>query len=422
MKKRIGVFAIALLLCVTAFSGCYTEVYLPNEEGEGASQSASSSGKTSSDEKSESTTESGVESATGLTESTVESKAESKQEPVSSAAGKEPIQMTEKKIALTDGRIKYLGRSAVSEERVLWDYSCTGFEININGTGAKVEIREKPTSTNQSFYGVWVDGEKTQNVKLEKGLNTFVLAENLSEGTHHIRLVKLNETRFTRSDLEGITIVGDLAERPADKALKIEFIGDSLTAGFGNLTSNPNQDYTSATQDGTQTFAFKTAELLNADYSIVAVSGWGLAQDCDGNTKNILPAMYEYSAYFGQKLAWDFNRFQPDVVVINLGTNDFSSKVSGTLFAEKVQSFSELIAKKNPGAQIVWCYGLATNNGLETVQAAVEAVEGVENIHFVQLPLMNTQVDGVGGLWHPSIKSHNKAGEALAKAIEEILK
>ncbi|MBQ8732021.1 MAG: hypothetical protein IJY82_04250 [Oscillospiraceae bacterium] len=329
--------------------------------------------------------------------------------------------MTQKEIPLQDERIKYLGRSGILEDEVVWDHSCTGFEINFYGTGITAMVEEKKASGNRSFYGIWVDGEKVKTEELIWGTNKLVLAENLPQGDHTVRLVKLTEARFTRSSLTEISVIGDLVERPADRELKIEFIGDSLTAGFGNLTSNPNQDYTSATQDGTQTFASKTAELMKADYSVVAVSGWGLAQDCDGNKNNVLPLAYGFTDHFRNLNVWDFTQFQPDIVVINLGTNDFSSKVPEEFFAEKVQSFSETIAAKNPEAHIVWCYGLATENGLDAIQSAVEGVTGVENIHFVRLPLMNSQTDGVGGLWHPSIKSHNKAGEALAEVLEGIL-
>jgi lysophospholipase L1-like esterase len=325
-------------------------------------------------------------------------------------------------VELTHPYIKYLGRSVYEDGKVIIDDSCAGFELNIKGAGVKVKLNEVSSETNKTYFAVFVNGKRSKTITLLNGENEYVLAEKLTLGNYNIRLMKLSEARFTQSDLTSIEIQGELTKRPADKSRKIEFIGDSLTAGFGNLAQDPNKQYDSGDEDATQAYDAVAAGILNADFNVLAVSGWGVSVDCIGNKNDVLPALYGFAHYFRNLTLWDFNSFKPDVVVINLGTNDFSAKVSASDFSTAVGDFTSTITKKNPNAKIVWCYGFATVDRISEVEAAVKkSAESNKNVYFVSIPTMDMAADGVGALYHPSLKSHAKAGKFLADELKRIM-
>lgn len=322
-----------------------------------------------------------------------------------------------------DEYIRILGRCTSYGGSMAVDDSCSGLEFRFSGTGASVTLQDVRISSHASRFGIWVDGVRTDTIQLEETERQYTLAENLPQGPHTIRLVKLTEPRFTLSNFKGLAVEGELLPRPEERARKLEFIGDSLTAGFGNLGSDPNEDYTADTQDGTQTYAAFAAEKLGADYTIRAVSGWGVAQDCDGNLSHTLPEIYEMASSFRDTELWDFTRFQPDAVVVNLGTNDFSSGVTVERLRESVSGFTRQIREKNPQAVIVWCYGLATHNRLEDMRQAVsQAAAATADVYFVEIPEMDVAQDGVGNLHHPSVKAHQRAGDFLAEELNRILR
>ena len=120
------------------------------------------------------------------------------------------------------------------------DDSCSGLEFRFSGTGASVTMQDVRLSSHASRFGIWVDGVRMDTIQLEETERQYTLAENLPQGPHTIRLVKLTEPRFTLSNFKGLAVEGELLPRPEERARKLEFIGDSLTAGFGNLGA-PNR-------------------------------------------------------------------------------------------------------------------------------------------------------------------------------------
>ncbi|CUI15142.1 Hypothetical protein, putative, partial [Bodo saltans] len=116
---------------------------------------------------------------------------------------------------------------------------------------------------------------------------------------------------------------------------RIEFIGDSITAGYCNTCnpfpniSNPN---TYNVEDFSYCWARLTCGLLNADCHTEAWSGRGVIRNCDASAPIWMPtivrrtigSLSEFDNIWGVSNLWNFSSFIPDALVINLGTNDYS--------------------------------------------------------------------------------------------------
>jgi lysophospholipase L1-like esterase len=117
---------------------------------------------------------------------------------------------------------------------------------------------------------------------------------------------------------------------PPRSNLAIEFIGDSLTCGYGVLGKSPCS-FSSATEDVTLAYASQTADLLNSvgysvQYFIEAWSGKGVVRNYNGTAGPTMPELFPRTLANDARSSWDFRgMFIPDVVILLLGANDFST-------------------------------------------------------------------------------------------------
>ena len=136
----------------------------------------------------------------------------------------------------------------------------------------------------------------------------------------------------------------------------------------------------------------------------------------------MLPEVYpELDIYNIPGTDYDF-ALQPDVIVINLGTNDATnSDLDLTAFQAGVVDFIELVRQNNPNAQILWAYGMRSDKMTAQVAAAIEAAvaqineAGDSNVYYLPLELAADM-----HLNHPTAAAYAPAGELLIEKINEI--
>jgi hypothetical protein len=109
-----------------------------------------------------------------------------------------------------------------------------------------------------------------------------------------------------------------LTEPPPRPIRKIEFYGDSITAGLA--LDGPDDAMAAVNTNAYLTYGAITARNLNAECHIIAVSGIPIVQcSFDGN----MPKDYYYRLVGNNgSTYWDFNEWRPDLILINLGQND----------------------------------------------------------------------------------------------------
>ena len=200
-----------------------------------------------------------------------------------------------------------------------------------------------------------------------------------------------------------------LGDRPADEEILIEFIGDSVTSGFGNVTSLGNGSETSAIyrESATKSYGYLTAEMLGVDYSIVSRAGTGLTSGCSSQ----YTAMYPYTDFVRGNEKYTPAR-TADIVVINLGTNDLGKSTEANVPSEAKAILAAVRAIHGDSVTVIWAYDMMNDGCIDAIMTALDG----EGVHFVRL---TRNTSGLYG--HPDASGHASSAEILAAYIEELL-
>lgn len=308
--------------------------------------------------------------------------------------------------------INIFGRHYSVDDGLKLDQTANAVEIGIIGKSFFVEL----TSNNLSYMQVFVDGENVGRIEVSYGKNTYKVADGLEEGYHIIRLVKDTEMQYGEWTVHSFD-ADRFASVPEKSELKIEFIGDSLTAGYGSI-GKMGEAWSVKNSSAIEAYGYKTASLLGADFSIVAWSG--ICTKAYMWTDINMATLYSYNS-FANRGAYSFDD-EPDVVVINLGTNDASYIMDGhkdyeERFLDDYLEFLNFVRKKNPNAYIICLYGLAGEHPgvAEGIKVAVALMDDkVIYNPFEFIP----NASGVNG--HPTKEAYDEWAKALAKYIETL--
>ncbi len=172
---------------------------------------------------------------------------------------------------------------------------------------------------------VSIDGEPAAPlVKPAPGL--YAIA-NLAPGRHIVRLEVVNESQAGPDSFGGFAIgAGETPTALPPRPHQIEFIGDSHTVGYGNTstTRNCTTDDVWRTTDNSQAFAPLMAGRYNADYQVNAISGHGIVRNYNGFAGDPVPVAYPF-VLLDHNTVYKDDSWQPQVIVIALGTNDFTT-------------------------------------------------------------------------------------------------
>ena len=339
--------------------------------------------------------------------------------------------------------VKPLGRTYTDDNGMWMFFSGTGAAFSFEGKSCRITIKGDSTALtgsdeNRARVGVFVDGERVADVMIDEREKVITAVEEDTSAVHEVRVVKLSESANSVCGIGDIECDGDILPA-SEKELKIEFIGDSITCGYGVDDLDRSHHFATSTEDCTKAYAIKTAELLDADYSLVSMSGWGIISGySDGKTQQknqVIPKIYDLAGYsYGnfsdgmqpQSIEWDSTAFEPDVVVINLGTNDnsWTKQEEERLFdfTDSYVEFVKHIREEHPDAYIVCSLGIMGADLYPFIEYAINdqyiPESGDEKIACLRF---DTQVeaDGIAADWHPSEATHTKAAQKLADFIKE---
>ena len=355
----------------------------------------------------------------------------------------EPV-LQEQSFLPTEEFVRTIGRTMNVKDSLWLVHSGTGCEFTFTGTKASVKI--KPDSSfmnrnNRARVAIYVNGERVVDAMVDKMELVYTVFESELPTECTVRVVKLSEAPYSTFGISAIdvTCFGDI--KPTTNSDKfIEFVGDSITCGYGVDDLDANHHFSTTTEDATKTYAYKTAEKLGADYSMVSFSGYGIISGYSGDgekkTEQLVPNFYDKMGnssgtylgdYVAQETPWDFSKRLPDVVVINLGTNDASYvKGNGAKKEEFTTAYVEFIKQvraKNPDAAIFCTLGIMGADLYSCIEDAVDrytAETGDAKVYTMKFD-QQSQADGIAADWHPSEKTHEKASEKLSAKIKEVM-
>jgi lysophospholipase L1-like esterase len=299
----------------------------------------------------------------------------------------------------------------------------TAVTARFKGTSITAHLKEDGASST-NLYEVLVDGERTRVLKTSKDKTTYVLAESLADGTHEVTLYKRTEARVGEAVFLGFETPGQLLPAPPAPARRIEIIGDSITTGYGIEAANENCTFRPEDENEYLTYGALTARALGADHVTIAWSG---------KTIKEMTEYYERTLPAREDSKWDFTAWIPQVVVVNVGTNNFATYDPGeTRF---VFFYTKLVARVRevyPNAFIVCALGPMLSDNyptdrknltqakryMRTAMAKLKADDA--RIEYLEFPEQN-HANGLGCGWHPSKKTNQLMSERLVPLLREKL-
>lgn len=333
-------------------------------------------------------------------------------------------------ISPTDPKIAYSGRIDMTDTTSL-AFTFPGVAAEICFDAPAVTMATTPGA---GSFMVEIDDRAPFKISIGENDSIVCLADSLTGGEHRLRVSYIMEGHDNHPAFRGFYLAdgGSLTRRPDQKKLKIEFIGNSITCGYGLDTDNPEEHFTYETENHYYTYAAQTARNLDADYNVVARSGIGVYRNYNGSREGkdqmTMPDIYGRTLYDRPDPQWDFSRFTPDIVCLNLGTNDTSLDNYDTeLMTSAYRGMVGRIRQAYPGARIVLLTGsMLQGKALEDVKTMLDTIaedaraNGDPEIYRFDMTPQDGSL-GYGADWHPSRLQADKMAVELTGFLKTII-
>ncbi|MEM7154644.1 MAG: SGNH/GDSL hydrolase family protein [Myxococcota bacterium] len=317
-----------------------------------------------------------------------------------------------------DPAVHWVGRFDTSEpgiRRMGW--SGAGFVVRFDGTGASVRMDDAAR-----YFTVVIDGEVQAPLATTPGLRDYVLARGLPAGHHVVELYRRTEGHFGPTEIHEVMLEGTLAAPPIETR-RIEIVGDSISAGYGNEGVSPCS-FSAETENHYLTYGAMAARAVGAEVQTVAWSGKGAIYNYGDDRLQPLPELYDRTIAT-ETDPWRFD-WQPDVVVINLGTNDFSTDddPSQTQFSEAYLALLVHLREVYPSAMMLVVAPSLFGAEASLVQGylgdvvARRRAAGDARVAFADI---NVAWLGSGCDGHPDVATHEAMAARLVDALQQHL-
>jgi lysophospholipase L1-like esterase len=313
--------------------------------------------------------------------------------------------------------VRFVGRVDTSDGKgTRFEWPGVSLHARFTGTSVSIDLED----SNASELAVFVDGTEHPKLVAKSGRQTYPLATGLAAGTHELEVWRRSEANIGLSEFFGLTFAagGQLLAPPPALARRIEIVGDSITCGYGN-EGQPGCTFSADTENNYLAYGSVAARAVNAELSTVAWSGLGMYRNYNDVGPSAKPLPYYYDdALPSVPTPWDFTRFVPDVVVINLGTNDSSTHGDpGQPFIDAYVAFIHHLRSKYPNAWIV-CLD-ATTAVTNDIKQVVSTFTGAGDTKVEAFALTGQNGSGCDG--HPNVASDALMGASLATELKRVM-
>lgn len=329
-------------------------------------------------------------------------------------------------VKATDSRIVVVGRTLSRGNALVWTYPGVQFHAVFEGTS--VALRTKPEC---GFFVVQIDDGEP--FKVESGTDSIIsLADGLAPDQHRLAVTYAVEGLLFKPELHGLLLDAgcSLAARPELPSRRLEFIGNSITCGYGIEDTVGMKRFSYSTQNYWLTYEALVSRALGAQCQVVARSGIGIYRNCNGKRTGdaaTMQALYPFTLFGTSGTRWDFSRYQPDVVCVNLGTNDTTSPgYDANLLAAAFKKFVRTLRGHYPQAKIVLLTGtMLSGRRLSDVKRAQQfAVDDAHSRGDNAVYRFDFTPDddslGYGTHKHPSMRRHARMAEELLPFLRKI--
>jgi len=335
-------------------------------------------------------------------------------------------------------------------------WACSGIELLFTGSRLAV-LLDADYGAKEPWITAELNGAPILRAPVPRGESTLLLFQGMTARTvKHVRVFKDTQPMAQDGDplhylhIRGLSWSGSEFLPLPEPKYRLECVGDSLTSGEGLIGAETEVDWVPTLFSPSRAWPKLTADRLDAEFRLVSQSGWGLRSGWDNDPRHALPDWYEAvcatatgerDLIFGAQRPNNFAAWKPDAILINLGTNDSNAMTisawhgpDGTRFKQEdtpqcrqqiedaAVSFLHKLRRLNPGAKLVWAYGMAggaLRPQLENAVSRFRAGTGDEDAYFLPLPAVRPET--MGSRLHPGPACHREAADTIASFLRDIL-
>ena len=317
----------------------------------------------------------------------------------------------------------YVGGRVIADADGGLTFGWPGVYFEARFTGEAVRVRFDAPAEHMR---VLIDGQERAAFR-RPGLVDLTL-DGLSPGDHVVRLEKQTESqtgggRFIAFEAVGGSVALPIVPRPR----QIEFIGDSYTVGYGNTSARREctAKEVHAYTDTQQAFGPRVARSFDADYRTHAYSGFGIVRNYAGSSPDLsLPTLYDrLKPDDGDRRVEASDDWRPQVIVINLGTNDFSTPLGPAErwaddaglradYRQRYAAFVRQLAQAQPQARFIL---MGSDAFYGDVEAVASVLDGELRGRLTTLAFRDLELSGCD--WHPSLSDDTRIADLLQATI-----
>lgn len=351
-------------------------------------------------------------------------------------------------------KIVTYGRTVMDEQNqcLRCDWTNSGIELDFEGdylsalltaeNGEEIEgMPDDPNAPRRPLWpwvGVFLDDmdQPIRRFPVSGKMETWLLIRSDTAQRHRFRIMKMTENQKTYFGIRAMHYSGTFHPCERKPRRRIEFIGDSITCGYGNLCPDRDRSFWSDEEDGWNAHGAIAARLLDLEPSFISISGITVTAYDAFPMPHAMNELYAWTDRPGQERVgqepakWDFAARPSDYVVLNLGTNDSFAMLFSRDYEEARAQFlrdyaaflKEIRRLNGPDAQIICALGSMSYYLYPEIEQAVRDYRketGDERIRTFRYRPM-APLDGFGAAGHPSLATQKKMGQELAEFIRSI--
>lgn len=318
-----------------------------------------------------------------------------------------------------EGNFNILGRKYIIDGIPRFSWSNSGVEFCAKCDRLTVYFGEY-NAEQPVLFKTFVDGIEVKTAVIGKGVTAVI--EGLRDRVHKVKIIRISEGSIL-SYIDKIEIFGNTPEfslPESKKKLKLEFIGDSITCGYGVMASKERNVYLTHEQDSTKSYAYLTAEALDAEIRTECISGQGIVHSCG---ENVGIRFVEFFDMIARGVpGYKCDGYIPDVFIINGGTNDKLSHVTMDEFIKGGVELLTAIRKMYPETPIIWMYGAMVQVFADGVIKAVQQFNKHDkNTYCLIVKSIYEYKNQTGAVGHPNVNGSIRCAGVLKRKIAEIL-
>lgn len=353
-------------------------------------------------------------------------------------------------VSMTDNAVRIMGRTVIEKDSATLGFP--GQEIELRFTGSSSVKMNGEVLSGDAWFNVYIDGRSLPVLKLGSGRYSTSLADTLDASAEHmVRIVRRSESGAGVIRVDGFTIDDGAKVLPAKPlpSRKILAIGDSITCGYNVELLPPGQPgYYPEKENAELSYAWQLAKDFDAQIQLVSYSGRGITRDWRGLTTSLSQEVFNDAGnngkvheivtagdFFERALpddpasVWDHSKYQPDLILICLGQNDYSQiSLPAADFADAYIKFVDRVHQVYPKASIVVLSSpmaeTSRTDGWQPRGKALEQAISIMDQHYIRqgdpivMPIFVSRQPGTELDSHP-IASQQRA---IADEVKPIIK